>query len=147
MIDLSQWQLVKRCQIEDDFERFDDEAVFRMTDGSVWYQSAYKYSYHYSYRPEVKIYRKNGVTIMVVNEMGEYVEVQETSGFESNIINEFNGWSGDTLFEFQNGQIWKQDKYQYKYFYAYRPKASVVKIDNHHIMTVKGKSIKVRRLK
>ena len=47
------------------------------------------------------------------------------------------------FFELQNGQIWKQDKCKYKYFYAYRPTATIVKIGSRHIMTVKGKTIRV----
>jgi hypothetical protein len=79
--------------------------------------------------------------------MNDYVEVEETTGFESRIVNEFKGWSGDTIFELQNGQIWKQDKYKYKYFYAYRPKATIIKVGSKFIMTVKGKSIRVKKIK
>ena len=146
-IDLKDWQLVKQGQIEDDFEGFDDEMVFQLTDGSFYYQKNYKYSYHYSYRPNVKFYQNGFTTIMVVDGMNDYVEVVKTSGIESRIISDFNGWSGDTIFELQNGQTWKQDKYQYKYFYAYRPKATIVEIGGRNVMTVKGKSIRVKRIK
>ncbi|HAA01338.1 MAG TPA: hypothetical protein DIS90_14860 [Cytophagales bacterium] len=66
---------------------------------------------------------------------------------KSKIISDFKGWTGDTIFEFQNGQIWKQAKYEYKYFYAYRPDAMVAKIGSYYIMTVKGKSIRVTKIK
>ncbi len=84
---------------------------------------------------------------MVVEGMNDYVEVEQTTGFESRIVNDFNGWSGDTIFELQNDQIWKQDKYKYKYFYAYHPKATFVKVGAKYIMTVKGKSIRVKQIK
>ena len=133
--------------MDNDFEGFDDEMTFKLSDGSFYYQKNYKYAYHYAYRPTVRIYSSGYSTIMVVDGMNDYIEVEETTGIESRIINKFNGWSGDSVFELQNGQIWKQDKYKYKYFYANRPKTTIVKIGSKHIMTVKGKSIRVKRIK
>lgn len=146
-IDLSKWKLLKVGQIEDEFEGFDDEMVFELTDGTVYYQSAYKYNYFYSYRPTVKVYSDGYSKIIVPDGMRDYAEVEETTAIRSKIINDFNGWSGDTIFELQNGQIWKQDKYQYKYLYAYRPDVTIVKVGSSFIMNVKGKSIKVKKIK
>jgi len=146
-IDLAKWTLVKDGQIEDDFEGFDDEAIFELTDGTFYYQSAYKYHYFYGYRPSVRIYSHGMSQIIVPDGMDDYVEIQQTTASKSRIISDFKGWSGDTLFQFENGQTWKQAKYQYKYFYAYRPEVKVVKIGTHHIMTVKGKGIRVERIK
>ncbi len=146
-IDLTKWKLIKTGQIEDDFEGFDDEMTFELTDGTVYFQSTYKYSYCYFYRPTVKIYSDGYTKIIVPDGMNDYAEIQETTAIKSKIISAFNGWSGDTIFELQNGQVWKQDKYQYKYFYSYRPDAIIVEMGSHHIMNVKGKSIKVKRIK
>lgn len=146
-IDLTKWKLVKTGQIEDEFQGFNDEVVFELTDGTVYYQSAYKYNYFYAYRPTVKIYSDGSTRIIIPNGMNDYAEVLETIAIKSRIVNDFNGWSGDSIFELQNGQIWKQDRYKYKYFYAYRPEALIVAIRNHHIMTVKGNSIQVKRIK
>ncbi len=146
-LDLSELTLIKTSQIEDDFEGFDNEMTFQLTDGTFYYQKNYKYSYHYAYRPTVRIYKNSFTQIMVVEGMNDYVEVEQTTGFESRIVNDFNGWSGDTIFELQNDQIWKQDKYKYKYFYAYHPKATFVKVGAKYIMTVKGKSIRVKQIK
>lgn len=146
-IDLSNWKLIKTAQIEDEFNGFDDEMAFELTDGTVYCQSVYKYHYHYAYRPNVKIYSNGSSEIIVPDGINDYVEVQQTTAIKSKIISDFNGWAGDTIFELQNGQIWKQDKYQYKYFYSYRPTAIIVNVGSHHIMTVKGKSIRVRRIK
>lgn len=146
-IDLSNWKLIKTGQIEDEFDGFDDEMTFELTDGTVYYQSVYKYHYHYAYRPNVKIYSNGSSQIIVPDGMNDYVEVQQSTAIKSKIISDFNGWSGETIFELQNGQIWKQDKYQYKYFYAYRPNAIIVKVGSHYNMTVKGKSIRVKRIK
>lgn len=84
---------------------------------------------------------------MIVDGMNNYVVIKETTGIEVSIINDFKGWSGDSVFELQNGQIWKQDKYKYKYFYVIRPKSTIVKIGSKYIMTVKGKLITVKRIK
>jgi hypothetical protein len=146
-IDFTKWKLVKTGQIEGDFEGFDDEMIFELADGSVYFQSSNKYSYHYSYRPTVKIYSDGINKIIVPDGMNDYTEIEETLAIRSKIISDFNGWSGDTIFELQNGQIWKQDRYEYNYFYSYRPDAIIVKAGSNHIMTVKGKSIRVKRIK
>jgi len=146
-IDLSKWKLLKSSQIEDEFEGFDDEMIFELTDGTVYYQSSYKYNYSYSYRPLVKIYSNGFSKIIVVNGLDDFAEIEETNAIKSKIINDFKGWTGDTIFELQNGQIWKQSKYEYKYFYAYRPDAMIVKIGSNYVMTVKGKSIRVTKIK
>lgn len=146
-IDLSKWKLIKTGQIEDDFEGFDDEMIFELTDGSVYYQSVYKYVYHYAYRPNVKIYTNGHKKIIIPDGMKDYAEIEETTLIKSRIVNDFKGWSGNTLFELQNGQIWKQDKHQYKMFHVYRPQASIVKVGSHFILLVKGKSIRIKRIK
>ncbi|MDO8617267.1 MAG: hypothetical protein Q7T33_16285 [Dehalococcoidia bacterium] len=45
---------------------------------------------------------------------------------ESCIDGSFEGWSGDTLFELCNGQLWIQSSYDYTYDYAYRPAVVIV---------------------
>ena len=37
------WKFEKNGQIEDEFEGFDDELIFELTDGSIYYQKNYKY--------------------------------------------------------------------------------------------------------
>ena len=43
--------------------------------------------------------------IIVVDGLDDYAEITETTSIKSKIVNDFNGWSGDTIFELQNGQI------------------------------------------
>lgn len=93
-IDLSDWTLLKRSQIESDFEGFDDEHVYELSDGSVFYQSEYKYHYHYAYRPNVAIYSRMGQKIMIVDGMNDFAVVTETSAIKSRIVSDFKGWSG-----------------------------------------------------
>lgn len=118
-----------------------------LTDGTVYYQSKHKYNYHYSYRPDLNIYTNGLQKIIVVSGLDDFVEVKETQVIKSKIINDFRGWSGNTFFELQNGQVWKQDRYAYKYFYSYRPDALIMKIDGYFVLNVKGKSIRVKRVK
>jgi len=60
---MTEYEIVRKGQIEDEFEGFDDEMIFELTDGSFWIQDEYKYWYHYAYRPRVNILRKGGVSI------------------------------------------------------------------------------------
>lgn len=68
---------------------------------------------------------------------------------ESRIDGTFNGWGGDTIFKLENGQIWQQASYAYKYHYAYRPEVLIYRSGGRHRMKVEGvdESIEVRRLK
>ena len=50
-------QIIFRGKIDSDFEGFDDNAIFKMSDGSYWVQSQYAYWYHYAYRPDAIICR------------------------------------------------------------------------------------------
>jgi hypothetical protein len=53
--------------------------------------------------------------------------VQPTEALiESTIYDEFEGWTGDTVFKLDNGQYWKQVTYAYTYHYAYRPRVQIV---------------------
>jgi len=146
-INLNDWRLDRQSQIEGDFEGFKNEMSFKLIDGTFWYQDESKSLYHYAHYPEVKIYEKGGYTILWVDKLNDYVSVKQTTGIESQIINDFEGWKGDAVFELQNGQTWKQDQYLTKFIYAFKPKITIVAIGNQHIMKVKGDFVKVRQVK
>ncbi len=63
-------------------------------------------------------------------------------------FNGFNGFDGDSVFEFQNGQKWKQAAYKYAYHYAYRPEAVVVNGIEGIVLSVDGmdETVQVRRV-
>lgn len=67
----------------------------------------------------------------------------------STISGEFEGWSGDTAFVLDNGQVWQQASYSYHYQYAYRPQVTIVAVSSGWIMQVEGVSetLPVRRLR
>jgi hypothetical protein len=60
----------------------------------------------------------------------------------------FEGWRGDTVFRFTNGQIWQQARYAYRYKYRYRPEALITKEGGRFFLQVKGMKdrIQVHRL-
>lgn len=68
---------------------------------------------------------------------------------ESSIDGEFNGWTGETIFKLQNGQIWEQSSYAYWYHYAYSPKVLIYKSGSVYKMKVDGvdSTINVTRIK
>jgi len=68
---------------------------------------------------------------------------------ESRIDGEFEGWDGETIFKLENGQIWQQASYSYRYHYAYRPKVIIFKTGTRYKMKVEGieDTIYVQRLK
>lgn len=68
---------------------------------------------------------------------------------ESRIDGEFNGWEGETVFKLQNGQVWQQASYAYRYHYVYAPKVLIYASGSGYTMKVDGvdQSIAVKRLK
>jgi hypothetical protein len=44
-------------QIEGDFKGWEGETIFKLSNGQIWQQSSYDYTYHYSYRPKITIVR------------------------------------------------------------------------------------------
>jgi hypothetical protein len=68
---------------------------------------------------------------------------------ESTIEGDFEGWSGETIFKLDNGQIWQQAEYDYTYEYAYRPEVTIYKTAAGYWMKVEDvdETILVKRLK
>lgn len=48
---------VIESQIEGEFKGWTGETIFSLTNGQIWKQSSYAYTYHYAYRPKVLIYK------------------------------------------------------------------------------------------
>lgn len=146
-LNLGEWKLIKSSQIENDFNGFDDNMIFELTDGTIWYQSRYKYHYYYAYRPKVNIYQKANICLIIVDGMDDYAEVTQTTGIKAVVVNDFNGWSGSTIFQLDNGQVWEQAEYSYMYKYEYLPEILIVEIDGINMLHIDGESIRVRRIK
>jgi len=67
----------------------------------------------------------------------------------SHIDGTFEGWTGETIFNLENGQIWQQARYSYRYHYAYRPEVTIFSTSGGYKMIVAGvnEAIYVTRLK
>ena len=68
---------------------------------------------------------------------------------QSKIDGNFEGWEGETIFKLDNGQIWQQASYAYKYHYAYHPEVMIMNVNGTWKMKVEGvdERIDVKRLK
>lgn len=58
---------VIESHIDGTFKGWDGDTIFKLTNGQIWQQSAYAYTYYYAYRPKVTIYRSIGSTIVATN--------------------------------------------------------------------------------
>ncbi len=70
--------------------------------------------------------------------------------FEGTIKGSFKGFKNrDTIFEFTNGQIWKQNEYKYHYHYAYRPEAKIIDKGGRYYLEVDGvsDSVEVKKIR
>ena len=106
-------QIIYQGKLYSTFEGFNQNAIFKMNNGTYWVQAQYRYWYHYKYRPDVTIVLENGQYIMFVE--GQSIQVRRLYDvIESNIDGAFEGWNGDTVYRLMNGQTWKQKEYNLK---------------------------------
>jgi hypothetical protein len=59
-------QILSEGTIDGEFRGWDGESQYRLTNGEVWQQAAYKYEYVYSYRPEAVVYEASSGTVIAV---------------------------------------------------------------------------------
>lgn len=139
-------KIVYKGKLANAFYGFDEDAVFKMTNGTYWIQKKYKYWYRYSYRPDVEIVYENGKYMLYV--LGNSIEVKQIFDvIESVIDGEFNGWDGESSYKLDNGQVWKQCQYKYEYCYAYRPEVLIYDANGSYVMEVDGTKAYVKREK
>ena len=140
--------IVLRSQIDGTFNGFNTDKIFPLTNGQFWIQSAYKYWYHYAYRAYITIYSLNHYHFISVDGQNEIAQTTRlTDVIKDTIVSDFKGWTGNTLFELSNGQVWKQSSYAYRYHYAYRPTAFIYRTNGGYKLMVDGESIDVVKLK
>jgi len=145
---ISKGKPVIKSKIDGDFEGFDYENLFPLNNNQYWSQKNYKYWHHYSYMADVTIYKYNNLYYLTVDGQEKFVQVEIVEDvIKATIINDFNGWSGDTIFELDNGQIWKQSEYDYEYHYSYRPDAIIYSNGYDYKILVEGNSVGVKQLK
>ena len=142
------FEILKRTQIDGDFEGYDSEVLFKLTDGTYWIQDEYRHWYHHAHCPEAKILRKEGRLYIQVDEQEEIVPVHEASTVtRSKIKGEFKGWGGKSAYELLNGEVWEQASNRYKYKYAYMPNGTIYETPSGMVMDVAGTRTKVTRVK
>lgn len=71
----SSQQVIETC-IEDEFEGWEGDTIFKLCNGQIWQQSEYAYMYHYAYRPDVLIYRTSSGYRMKVEDVSETIAVE-----------------------------------------------------------------------
>jgi len=135
--------------------------IFSLSDGSLW-KVNYEYEYLYEYYPSVIVCPSTGQLLV----RGKTLNVERIAAarspspsesqspgtadvIESRIDGEFSGWEGETIFKLQNGQVWQQSSYAYKYKYAYSPEVLIYRSGSVYKMRVNGVDgeIAVRRLR
>lgn len=72
-----------------------------------------------------------------------------TEVVETHIDGTFEGWTGNTVWVMDNGQIWQQSKYSYHYHYAYRPHVVIFPLEDSWHMKVDGDDdqVQVQRIR
>lgn len=63
-------------QIDGDFEGWDGETIFKLTNWQIWQQSSYAYTYHYAFMPKVIIYKASTCWKMKVEDVSDTICVQ-----------------------------------------------------------------------
>jgi hypothetical protein len=62
-------------RIDGDFEGWDGETIVKLMNGQIWQQTEFYYRYHYSFMPEVLIFRSGGGYKMKVDGIDKSVGV------------------------------------------------------------------------
>lgn len=63
-------------EIAGDFNGWDGETIFKLTNGQIWQQAEYDYEYEYAFQPEVTIYKSAGGYKMKVEGMDDTIYVK-----------------------------------------------------------------------
>lgn len=134
--------------IVSDFEGWDGETLFEMSDGTFWIQAEYSYNYHYAYNPAAVVIQKGSNYYLKVEGIQEILPVFPIDKvLKSRIDGDFEGFEGDTVYKLMNATVWQQIDGKYKYKYAYSPHVIIYKIGGSLKMSVKGITVSVVRLR
>ena len=63
-------------EIDGEFEGWDGDTIFKLTNGQIWQQDEYDYEYQYEYNPDVLIFRDGSNWKMKVEGMDETIRVK-----------------------------------------------------------------------
>lgn len=132
-----------------------DGEIFRLDDGTIW-QIRHAERYFYEYYPNVVICPASDK--LIVKGKSLHVELLSATPhtqtavsavklppvIESRIDGAFGGWSGETIFKLENGQIWQQASYAKTHQQKYRPKVVIVRTSAGYEMQVDGLASRLR---
>ena len=62
-------------QIDGEFSGWDGETIFKLTNGQIWQQAEYAYTYNYKYQPKVLIFRTTGGYEMQVEGIDKRIRI------------------------------------------------------------------------
>lgn len=57
---------------------------------------------------------------------------------ESRIDGDFEGWEDEAVFKLENGQMWQQTDFRFRYTYKFRPKVIIYKSGGRYFMAVEN---------
>lgn len=72
-------ELIYDSKINGEFNGWDGEQIFELSNGTKWKQRRYKYKYKYKYRPKTKIWKDGSKYYIEVDCMDEMIEVIRVS--------------------------------------------------------------------
>jgi hypothetical protein len=105
-----------------------------LDNGQVWQQAEFGFKYFYLSSPSALIYETPTGCKMKVGGRSETLVVKKLTPMSSyscsptissRLDGDFNGWDGETVFLLQNGQVWQQSSYAYRYAYASSPTVTI----------------------
>ena len=62
--------------IDGEFEGWEGDTIFKLTNGQIWQQTSFSFHYHYAYMPEVTIYKASAGYKMMVDGISETIYVK-----------------------------------------------------------------------
>lgn len=68
---------VIESKIDGDFEGWEGETIFKLTNGQIWQQDSYAYNYSYKYNPKVLIYKSGSRYKMKVDGLNDEIYVKQ----------------------------------------------------------------------
>jgi hypothetical protein len=72
-------RIITEAKIDGEFQGWDGDNYYRLSNGEVWQQAHHAYSYHYAYQPNARILSDGSRFFLEVEGMSEPVEVKRTS--------------------------------------------------------------------
>lgn len=130
--------------------------VFQLSDGTWWRiaagrarLSAYHPMVWMCDAPERMIVESKTLAVQRLPATPKGQSAEAAAVVESRIAGQFNGWDGHTVFLLENGQVWQQASYSYRYGFADRPRVLISPSADRLTMEVEGisEAIYVKRLK